>query len=160
GNDYARVGPARDAVPGGADPRRNVGEGAVSTLRIANVGAELVREGGEVGIERRRAPEDFGIAHPAQALVALRAIGGHAQKVSALAPKDIAPQLVHGFVGGLELNRERRAGIEHDTFNRISRWRSRIARQLNIAESVKSEMGFERFTSLSAQNVSVGGFGR
>jgi len=40
-------------------------------LRAAHVGGEFAREGGKVHVVTGCAPEDLGIGHPAQALVAL-----------------------------------------------------------------------------------------
>ena len=87
----------------------------------------LREKAGQVGIEGSGPPEDFGVAHPAQTFVALRAIRGHTQKVSALPPENVAPQLVHHLVSGAELNGEGRVGVEDDAFDRILRRSSRIA---------------------------------
>ncbi len=132
----------------------------VATLRIADIGGELVGKRIQVRIEGSGPPEDLRISHPAQALVALRAIGRHTQKIAALSPQNIAPQLVHRRVGRLELDRKRRGGIEDDALDGVSRRRPRISGQFNIAESVESEVRLERFSSLPAQELSVGRLGR
>src|SRR6185295_11303126 len=102
------------------------------TLRVPDIGGEFVREGGKVGVEGRRPPKDFGVPHPAQTLVALRAIGGHAQKISTLSPEDVAPQLIHNRVCSAELNGERRRGVEHYAFDRVPRGRSRVAGKFDV----------------------------
>src|SRR6185312_16124739 len=94
----------------------------------------------------------------AQTLVALRAIGGHAQKISTLSPEDVAPQLIHNRVCSAELNGERRRGVEHYAFDRVPRGRSRVAGKFDVTESVEGEVRFKQFASLPAQDVGVGGF--
>src|SRR6185437_5002916 len=114
----------------------------------------------QVGIKGRGPPEDFGVAHPAQTLVALRTIGGHAQKISTLSPEDVAPQLIHNRVCSAELHGERRRRVEHYAFDRVLRGRSRVAGKFDVTESVEGEVRFKQFASLPAQDVGVGGFSR
>src|SRR4029077_7313910 len=87
-------------------------------------------------------------------------IGGHAQKVAALSPENVAPQLVHDPASCTELNGERRRCIKHDALDGIRSGGSRVAGKLDVAETVESEVRFERFTALPAQDISIGGLGR
>src|SRR6476646_8772654 len=114
----------------------------------------------QVGIKGRGAPEDFGVAHPTQTLVALRTIGGHAQKISTRSPEYIAPQLVHDGISRAELNGERRRGVEHYAFNCVLRGLSRVAGKFDVAEYVEGKVRFKRFASLPAQDIGIGGFSR
>ena len=52
--------------------------------------------------EGRGGRKDLDVAGPAQALVALRAVGGHVEEVAAHAPDDVLVQLVEQRVGAFE----------------------------------------------------------
>ena len=92
----------------------DVGEGAFGRLAVVDVDQPLGEEGGHVGVHRRRADEDLGVAHPAQTLVALRTIGGNADVVSALAPDDVRLELVDAGIGAGEFAGTGHIGAEHD----------------------------------------------
>ena len=62
----------------------------------------------DVAEERRRRREDGEVARPAEALVALRTVGGHAEEVALHAPLDVAVQLIEQRVGALERCRSAR----------------------------------------------------
>src|SRR5258708_2449068 len=62
-NNDAGISPSGDAITGGANARRHVGERARRTLRVTNVGRELTGKSGQVRVERSRSPEDFRIAN-------------------------------------------------------------------------------------------------
>jgi hypothetical protein len=65
-------------------------------LRILHQSRQPARvKGRHIGIERRRADEKLRVAGPAGALVALRTIRRHFDKIIALAPRDVSDELVH-----------------------------------------------------------------
>ena len=117
-----------------------------------------MRKGRQVGVERGGSPENLSISHPTQTLIALRTVGGNAQKVSPLAPKNIAPEPVYHCTCRLELNRERRIGVEDNSLDRIIPRRARISGDFDVTKTVKGKMRFEHFISLTPQGVSIGGF--
>ncbi len=55
---------------------------------------------------------------------------------------------------------KRRRSVEDHAFDRVRCRSSRVAGKFDVAETVESEVRLERFASLPAQNVSVGGLGR
>ena len=61
------------------------------------------------------------VSHPAHALVALRAVGGDAQIVAALAPLDVGLQLIDPRVRAGELPGRRRIAADHDACDRAER---------------------------------------
>ena len=95
GDDDASIAPSggeAGVLPGGAwGVNAEVRGGG---LRAAHVAAELAGECGEVHVVGSGAPENFGVAHPTQALVALRAVSRDADEVAALAPENVAPKLI------------------------------------------------------------------
>ena len=103
GADDARI------APGGRASRavfgRDIGEGAVARLGVVDINQPFGEERGHVGVRRGGADKDLGVAHPAQPFVALRAIGGHAEVVAALAPLDVGLKLIDPRVGAGELAR-------------------------------------------------------
>ena len=140
GADHAGVGPGGHA----AAAHRvgiHVAEGPVGRLAVVDVDQPLGEEGGHVGVHRRRADEDLGVAHPAQPLVALRAIGGNAEVVSALPPADVRLKLVDAGIGTGEFARPRHIGAEHDAGHGVGTLRLCRGRagQFDVAEAVEGE---------------------
>ncbi len=85
------------ASPQAGDPAQGMlSRGAMSgnapdvVLRVGHVIEPLGEERGDVPVVAGGAGEDLGVAQPAEPLVALRAVGGHADEVAALAPVDVA----------------------------------------------------------------------
>ena len=161
GNDHAGVAPTRgkarirrhgsgraDAVEGRAD------------LRSAHIPGELAREGRQIHVVRGGAPEDFGVAHPAEALVALRAVGGNADKVGALPPLNVLPQLVDHRAAGRELCREGRIGVEDHGRHSFLWRRCTQPGDFKIAEAVEGEVRHQLFDSIAGQNKVIGYLGR
>ena len=92
---------AQPAAPAGGVARRrgstfghDVGHAPVRELVGGHVPQPLREEAGHVHVEGGGAREDLGVARPAQALVALRAVGGHVEEVALLAPDDVVLELV------------------------------------------------------------------
>ena len=112
-NDHSRVPPTRSAdyalAPPGSSGRsftlerkhvgRNIGERALRRLRILYVVHPLMREALNIEVVGSSTPEDAGIAHPAQPLVALRTVSRDAQEISPLPPKANRIHLVHHLAG-------------------------------------------------------------
>ena len=63
-------------------------------MRIADVDHPLPEERCDVHVVGRGAREELRVRGPSHALVALRAIRGHGQKVAALSPDDVGMQLI------------------------------------------------------------------
>ena len=80
-------------------PGRDVGEGPGWVLGVGHVVQPLSEERGNVPVVAGGAGEDLGIAEPAEPLVALRAVGGDADEVAALAPVDVGEQAVQPWLG-------------------------------------------------------------
>src|SRR5215211_9107755 len=85
--------------PGAFQQGGHIGESAFGRLGVFDVGHPLLEEGGDVHVEGGRADEDLGVAHPTEALVALRAVGRHAEEVATLAPDDVLLEFVNQRAG-------------------------------------------------------------
>ena len=138
-HDHAGVGPGRRAVALEHQPRRHVGVRAVGRLRVEDVVAPLGDEGADVHVQRRGGEEDLRIGEPAQALVALRAVGGNGDEVAALAPVDVAPELVDQLVRALEPSGARRVGVHDAARDRLRARLAGEAAHLDVAEAVEGE---------------------
>ena len=79
--------------------RDNAGNGAVRILVEAHAFQPACEEGIHIGVEDRGGGESLRITRPAEAFVALRAVGGDIEEISAQAPDDVALELVEHFVG-------------------------------------------------------------
>src|SRR5213079_933001 len=66
------------------------------------IGQPLREETRDIHVERGRPREHLGISCPSEPLVALRAVGGHVEKVAALPPDDVVLELVEQRVRGYE----------------------------------------------------------
>src|ERR1051326_6249533 len=62
----------------------------------------LREEAGDVHVERGGAREHLRVAGPAEALVALRTVGGDVEEIAALSPDDVLLQPVDQRIGRLE----------------------------------------------------------
>src|SRR5205823_739422 len=138
----------------------DVGEGALPGLRVNNVLHELLREPSGIKVVGPGPPEDAGIAHPSQALVALRTIGRNAQEISALAPYSNGPHAVHKIAGGSERPARVATDAADDfSFKGVERGRTRISRDLDVAKAVKRKVRSESLVAFAAKNVFVCGIG-
>ena len=93
-------------------PARRCRTSAVPTCVPRMSPANFFENCDEVHVVGGGAPEDLRVRSPAEALVALRAVGGHADKVGALAPEDVAPELVDHGAAGVQVDGERRVGVK------------------------------------------------
>jgi hypothetical protein len=67
----------------------------VTYLRLLDIIEPLREEGRHVGIEGGCPGIDLCVSHPAETLVALRAIGRHLDEVGPLRPRGVLPKLCH-----------------------------------------------------------------
>ena len=79
-----------------------------------DVAQPFCKEGRDVVVERRRAAEDLRIPRPAEALVALRAVGGKIEEVAPLPPDDVLLQAVYKGVFAGEGARLLHIGVQHE----------------------------------------------
>ena len=143
-HDNASVTPGRSAPPQVDEFRtsqqgRHIGKGTFGGLGVLDVDHPFLEEGGDVHVERGGADEDLSVPHPTEALVALRAVGRHAQEVAALAPDDVLLELVDQRAGALEGPARRRGGVDYAARDRTGLRLTRIARNLDVAEAVERE---------------------
>ena len=105
GADDARIAPRDVAMPAG-QIGRDIREAAIGVLRIGvEIDEPLGEERCDVEVVRGGGDEELRIAGPAEALIALRAVGGDFEVVALLAPDDVVEQLVHRFVGAIRNSR-------------------------------------------------------
>ena len=111
----------------------------------------------DVEIEASGAPEDTGIAHPAQAFIALRAVGRDAEEIPALPPQADRPQAVDQFAGGRQPSGWLPAqAVDDFAGDRLSCRNSRIAGDFHVAKPVKCEVWRECLFALAGQDVNIG----
>ncbi len=136
--DHTGLGPRWRAVAGG-DTRCDVGKGAIAGLRVVDVDQPLGEERRDIHRVRRGRDEDLRVAHPAEALVALRAVGGHAEVVATLAPQDVGEQAVQARIGAFPGADAARVAAEDHASDSVQRRLRRQAGQLDVAEAVEGE---------------------
>jgi hypothetical protein len=168
GDDGGSVTPGRS----GDGERQRVGDderhGAVVGLLGRQVAEPRGQEPGAVVEEAGRGREDLDVARPAQALVALGAVGGHVEEVAPHAPHDVLVEPVDPLVGAAEP-----AGALHvrvaDLGDHVV-GRERLvggpAVDLGVAEAVEGEAGLPRAAGLvgiiarAGEGQAVGGLGQ
>src|SRR6185312_2731813 len=103
----------------------------------------------DVHVIRCRARKYLCVAGPAQALVALRAIGGYIQKIAFLTPLDIMLQLINEVVGTRERSCRPHVGIKchsRKVFRLQFTW---ITFDAYVSEPLPGKLGLERFHTVS-----------
>ena len=108
-----------------------------------DVAQPFCKEGRDVVVERRRAAEDLRIPRPAEALVALRAVGGKIEEVAPLPPDDVLLQSVDKGVFAGEGARLLHIGVQ-DEEGEIFGAHLVDALDAEIAEAVEGEVRAER----------------
>ncbi len=124
------------------------------------IAGKLFRELRQVHVVGRGPPEDLRVRGPAQALITLRAIRGHADEVGALSPEDVAPQLVDHRAAGVQLYGKGRVGVQG---HRLHGSKVRLigqARHFDIAEAVKRKVRLKLLLAFAGKNIVVGRFRR
>ena len=155
-DDDAGVAPAGVSVFEN-DVRREVGEGAVGALAVAHGAHPLREERAGIHVVERGGREDLGVAAPAEALVALRAVGGEVEEVSLLPAHDAALEPVDERIGALKGAGVGERGVDDDGGECAGRGRD--AGDLDVAETVEGEARLPRFLAAACADVAVGGAG-
>ena len=158
----AGVAPGRDAGEarvGVEGVWGEVGIASVVGLGVAHVGDPLGEERGHVHVEAAGLREGENVAHPAETLVALRAIGRRAVHVGALRPDDVLPEAIDHRVGAFELPDLGRVGVDDATGEGLCRRACGEAGDLDVAEAVIGEVRFVDFRAFATRGVAVGGPG-
>ena len=120
GHQHAGVAPPVDGHQGHGGGKaealrgHHVGDAAAGPLLGAHVAQPLVEKAAHVKVEAGRRREDRDVARPAQALVALRAVGGDVHQVGLCAPEDVALQAVDHLVGAGKAAHGGKIGIQRD----------------------------------------------
>ena len=163
GTDDGSVGPGGTAVAafvagfpvGGGD---DAGDAAVGLLGVAHILHPFVEEAADIHVEGGGAAEDLGVAGPAEALVALGAIGGHLEEIAFLAPDDVVLKLIERLVRAAEAAGGRRVGMKHDAgdFARID---PAEVLNLDVAEAVEGEARFPDLRVAAFAGVEIGAAG-
>ena len=122
-----------------------------------DVAQPFCKEGRDVIVERRRAAEDLRIPRPAEALVALRAVGGKIEEVAPLPPDDVLLQAVYKGVFAGEGARLLHIGVQHEE-GEIFGADLVDALDAEIAEAVEGEVRAERLFA-ACQDVGILRFG-
>ena len=162
--DHDRVRPGGSAIQPGEGPgaghrgdRRNP---AVLALGVLEIEQPFREEPRHLHVEGGGANEDLGIAGPAEALVALRAVRGHVHEVAALAPDDVALKLVQVGIRAAEGSRLGHVGVEHHARELLDGALFQLPRYLHVAEAVEGEAGLEALRlAAAAKGEGVGGAG-
>ena len=108
--------------------------------------------------ERRGGRERVDVAGPAEALVALRAVGGDADEVVPHRPHRVGVQLVQQRVRRFQPPGAAHVGMGDDRANSRGVQLTRPAVDLHVPEAVEREPRLPRFRALTTGNVLVGGF--
>jgi hypothetical protein len=137
-----------------------VGDRAVLVLRVPQVEQPFPQEAADVVVERRGGREDLRVAGPAEAFVALRAVGRHREEVAALAPDDVLLQLGEALVGVAVLADLLHRRVRDAGGDVLQAQLSRVIDDLAEPEAVHGEPRLERLTGrVAAEDVLVGGAG-
>ena len=107
-----------------------------------DVAQPFCKEGRDVVVERRRAAENLRIPRPAEALVALRAVGGKIEEVAPLPPHDVLLQAVDKGVLAGEGARLLHIGVQNEE-GEIFGAHLVDALDAEIAEAVEGEVRAE-----------------
>ncbi len=158
GDEDAGVAPgggAGEAVVGSEGVGGEVGEAAVVGLGVADIDEPFAEEGFEVAAEGGGLGEDLGVAHPAEAFVALGAVGGDAMEVAAEGPLDGLPEAVEAGVGAGEIADVRGIGMDDAAGEEAAGRRVAEAAHFDVAEAMVGELGFKSFETVPAEGEAV-----
>ena len=116
---------------------------AVLALVGGKIGKPFCKEALCVKIQARRADEYLRIARPAEALVALRAVGRHIEEVALLPPDHVLKQLVQKWVGAGKISGALHVRVDGDGREVFRRDVFRTAREpvdADVAEAVECQL--------------------
>ena len=164
GDEDAGVAPAGGSGGGAEDVGGDVGEGSGGGLGVGDVEHEFVGEGVDVEVVGSGAPEGSGVAHPAEAFVALRAVGGDGDEVASLAPGSELIHLVERLAGAGESDGGGlgKAVVDEAVEGREGGRSGGLAAEegeLDVAEAVEGEGRGPGFVAGAGEGVGVGGVG-
>ena len=149
GHDHAGVAPGgRELGVGPLQPQRFPGvrredrKTPIVELGVADVAHPLGEEARQVQGEDRRLREGLEVPQETHALVALRAVRGHAHQVAPQPPFHAAHDRVDQVAGAGEGAGVRRRGVEHAADQRAVIRCGGQSGHLDVAESVVGEVGF------------------
>ena len=157
-DDRRGVAPCGGAVAAAVDPPlHGLGDGEghaaeVVLLQPDHVPDELVEERRAVVVEARGAAEGLDVARPAEALVALRAVGRHVEEVAALAPDGVEEEAVQLLVSGLDVSGARQVRVDHEPAE-VLRIGVRDALEADVAEAEEREMRAHGLADLAGGGV-------
>ena len=137
---------------GVGDHHRN---GAIAPLLEPEVPEPTGEKGGAVHVETRGRREDLNVAGPAEALVALGAVGGEFQEVAVLAPDDVVLELVDELVRAFEVAGRSHVGMDHDARQIVRREGAGVAVDGHVAEALEGEVRLVDLRPLPVQNEPV-----
>ncbi len=132
-------GPWRRSVRLPPQMRAGIGHKALGALRIRDHAQEVLVVGGHVEIEDAGLRREVRVAHPAHALVTLRAIRRDAHVVAADGPQRDVANLVVEFVSALEMACAAQVRVRHLRLDLFRRQFTRIAANFRVAEPVLRE---------------------
>lgn len=100
------------------------------------------------------------VAQPAEAFVALRAVGRHAAVVAANTPVSVLVNLVDHRIRGFELAGRLHLVVNHLAGEYVKRRFVAQARYLDVTEAVVGKVGFPFELGIPGRDIGIGGFGR
>ena len=157
GDEDAGVGPAGCAGLGPKEVGGDVGEGVFGRLGVVDVEHELAGEAGDVEVVSAGAPEDAGVTHPAETLVALGTVGGDGEEVSALAPDAEVAHAVEEFAGAGEADGGSGGeAVVDEAFDAGGGGSAGVAGEFDVAEAVEGEGGGVGLVAVAGENVGIG----
>jgi hypothetical protein len=156
--DHGGIRPGRAAVGADAlDMRGDGGHLPLASLCIGDVALPLGKEAGNVAIPGGGPAEDLGVAHPAEALVALRAVGGDLEEIAPLAPVDVALELVDERVVAGKRAGARGVAVQYDAGDGIGQEGVGVAVDLDVAKAVEREARLPGLAArVAAEDIVVG----
>ncbi len=158
--DDPGIGPSGVAEAPEVAERRDFRICPIFALALAQVVQPFAVEGARVGIIGSRACEHLCVARPAEAFVALWAVGGHAQEIVALAPDDVAVKLVHVRMVGFKRGQFIKVGAD-ELSRKLADFHIRGGCYLTVTEAEERGGGLECLAVFrSFQRIVQGGFRR
>ncbi len=125
----------------------------------SQIGQPRFKETRNVVEKATRRGKDLDVAGPAQALVALGAVGRDVEKVPAHAPNNILVETVDEGIRAFEPANALHVRMTDHGAQGVRRQGARPAFHLSIAEAVKGKAGLPGFLAAAAQGVLVGSRG-
>ena len=129
---------------------------AIIVLRVGDVLQPLREEAGDVHVVAGGADKDLRVAGPSEAFVALRAISGHAQEISALTPDDVLVKAIQIGIGTFERSGWRVGGADHDGMEIVGFEFAGVAGDFGVTKPVEGKMRFQRLAAIAGKREFIG----